>query len=748
MSLQIVENTSVHQESNGESPTFDLSEYRARIGCYIDVSKEENGIFFDALEFACALHAGQRRKSGTPYISHPCSVAEILVRELLIRDPALLAAALLHDVVEDVPAIRIEDIENRFGETVAELVDGCTKLTRYHLDRSALKDLTHSKIFVSSSRRLGVLIIKLVDRLHNLRTLHYLPGAKRQRIAQETVEVYAPIAARLGIFPLKRELYDLALSFLYPRKSKKILHAIQGIPGASETIEVEDALRSALAAASISAAIRIRSKGLGSYYNPLKRTLELGNAENHVDFTIVLDTEDVLRCYSVLGAVDTTFPPIPRTIRDFIATPKNNTYRSLHVRIHVKGRNYLVKIRTPFMDGMGTYGVLFQWNAEKPLEDEHWGEVSELLRSIGEYGGAGSRRKALIRQIESEEIFIYTPRGDIHHFPKGSTVLDFAYKIHSDIGEYCSGAMVNNVWEAPTHVLKDGDMVEAITSEEPLDADPDLENICKTPKARTAINRRLQHKRRRYAEELGRQILLQECEKHGFSWDVLLKDEKMPLILEIIGASGLQDLFVRIGQDLLSPHLILYYFNYFAGPPPMRKEPAQKHPATPALHHGRNAIFVSDLDKAIHKFARCCNPYPGQEHVLATLSERGITFHHRDCTDLVDRHDLSPLKLLDTVWIREAHWRRPLVFHLQIWQETPTSLFPSLARLPSNIRVRGLREVLERNGQSCTELSVSLRSFEEAAGLFSCLPESRVVIDDYARFEELRTGPAAAARMQ
>ncbi len=199
----------------------DPDHYRVKMAQYIDQDRTENAVFFNALLFAHELHAGQKRKSGAPYISHPFAVAEILARELKLKDPHLLAAALLHDVVEDVPSIQLEDIQERFGEVVAELVDGCTKLTRQYLDKAILKDLTHSKIFLTASRRLGVLIIKLADRLHNLRTLHYLPKPKRQRIAHETIEVYAPIAAKLNIFPLKREALPPGSVLPLPQKEQK-----------------------------------------------------------------------------------------------------------------------------------------------------------------------------------------------------------------------------------------------------------------------------------------------------------------------------------------------------------------------------------------------------------------------------------------------------------------------------------------------------------------------------------------------
>ena len=244
-------------------------------------------------------------------------------------------------------------------------MDGVTKLARYHLDRDALKDLTHSKIFISASRRLGVLIIKLADRLHNLRTLHYLPLTKRQRIAQETIEVYAPIAARLNLYPLKRELYHLALSFLYPKKSKKILHAMRDLRNSPVIASLEASLSKILADTGVSADIRTRPKGLGSHYDPLKRTLDPAYPDNYIDFDIILHTDDIMACYKVLGLVNNNLPTIPRSLRDFIANPKANGYQSLHTRIHLSGNNYLVKIRTLEMEKWANGGILRAWHRKR-----------------------------------------------------------------------------------------------------------------------------------------------------------------------------------------------------------------------------------------------------------------------------------------------------------------------------------------------------------------------------------------------
>jgi len=714
----------------GETHFFDLAEFRARMSKSLDPANADNALFFEALQFASELHAGQRRKSGAPYISHPCAVAEILAREMQFKDPMLLAAALLHDVVEDVPWMTTEDVEIRFGSGVAELVDGVTKLARYHLDRASLKDLTHSKIFISASRRLGVLIIKLADRLHNLRTLHYLPLTKRQRIAQETVDVYAPIAARLNLYPLKRELYHLALSFLYPKKSKKILHQIRDVRNLPAVAGLESSLSRILADSGLSVDIRTRAKGLGSYYNPLKRTLEPSYPENYVDFAIILHTDDVTDCYKVLGLVNYNLAAIPRSLRDFIANPKANGYRSLHTRVHLSGNNYLIKIRTLEMENWANGGILRAWESKEGLTDEHWQEISELLRDIGEYGGAAAHRKDLIRLSEAEEIYAYSPAGDIYYLPKNSIVIDFAYRIHSELGDNCEGALVNGTWTPITGRLKDGDTVEVLTSSEPLDVDTDLEALCKTPKARTAINRRLHQKRIRFAQQAGKDILLQEIVRHKLSSSVL-EGESIRLILEILNLKDLQELYLHIGQDLVSPQLVLYYLEG------QRPDESKKQDETEGP--GQNTLSVSSLDKAVFKFARCCNPLPGQDHVLATLSERGVTFHHRDCQDLHERHSLLVQQMLQVHWDLAAPWRHPLAFQVQVLDRSIRDLLPVLSDMPEAVRIRRITGGMDKHDREFASLSVTFHNFAEARKFFSQMPSDKTLVEDFGREGGKRT---------
>ena len=703
---------------------FNLAEFRERMEKSLGPSGDGNALFFKALDFASELHEGQRRKSGAPYISHPCAVAEIMVREMRFKDPVLLAGALLHDVVEDVPWMAVEDIEARFGAGVSELVDGCTKLARFHLDRASLKDLTHSKIFISASRRLGVLLIKLADRLHNLRTLHYLPLTKRQRIAQETVDVYAPIAARLNLYPLKRELYHHALTFLYPKKSKKILHLMQELRNSPAVASLEASLSKVLSDCGVPADIRSRAKGLGSYYNPLKRSLDPAFPENFVDFAVVLHSDEITDCYKVLGLVNNNLVAIPKSLRDFIANPKANGYRSLHTRVHLSGNNYLIKIRNLEMENLAGGGALRAWESQEGLSNEHWQEISELLRYIGEYEGAATHRKDLIRLSESEEIYTYSPAGDIYYLPKSSIVLDFAYRIHSEIGDSCEGALVNGAWTPITGQLKDGDTVEILTSSEQMDVDTELEALCKTPKARTAINRRLHQKRLMFARQAGMDILLQEIARHKFSASVL-EGESMRLILEVLNVKDLQELYLKIGQDLVSPQAVLYYLESHRADEARKQESAEGQ--------GRNTLTVSGLDKAVFKFARCCNPLPGQDHVLATLSERGVTFHHRDCRDLHERHSLLMQQMLLVNWDLAVPWRHPLVLHIQILDSSIRDLLGVLSSMPDDVLILQVTGGLDRHNREFVSLSVVFHNFAETREFFSRMPAEKTVVEDFVR---------------
>ncbi|MCX7823374.1 MAG: HD domain-containing protein [Syntrophobacterales bacterium] len=685
-----------------------------------------------AFEFALELHKDQRRRSGEPYIVHPVAVANIIASEFGVYDSAILAASLLHDTVEDIPSMSIISLKEQFSEDIASLVDGCTKIM---LDPSKEKRQvqarTHSKIFLSASNNLGVIIIKLADRLHNMRTLHSLPSDKRMRISKETIDIYVPIAAKLNINWLKRELYHQALLWLYPKKSKRILAHIQSVQQNKDIIEIKTRLEEYIAKHSdVSVTIRNRCKGLGSYYNPFKKTLEISNAENFVDFTIVVHSEDPIHCYKIFGMVNKLFPPLPRTIRDFIANPKSNGYRSLHVRFHYGNSNYLVKIRTPAMDEWAFYGVLTHWRNYydfdiSPYEEE----IMKFLRDIGEYDEAPPKRRELLHShSRSEEIIVYTPTGDPHYLPKGSIVLDFAYKIHSDLGDRCKGAIISSTYVPPTHVLEEGDTVEIVKTTEMLDVHPEYESLCKTPLAKKHIIRLIQKRRREYAEKIGREILEQDLQNHGISLEILSNQysETLRYILEFMNIRSFEELQVRIGQDLTSPSVIREYLGI---PKKMESDILQLAPQNPPY-----IVSIGQIDNAVHKFAHCCRPYPGEDKAIVVLSERGVTIHKSHCKELTERHNIPIERRFRVNWLLDEGWDNPIMFSLIFPECNIPSLLSKWPHRETHSDIRKIEESLGHDGTPWTRILVVFKNLREAKNFI----EPLIVFSDQMEIEYYR----------
>ena len=711
------------KDANNKSK-FDIEEYKKRVARYFGKDKKKEELFAHALDFADQLHHGVERQSGEPYITHPCAVAEIILKEFRLRDPHLLAASLLHDVVEDVPKITIRDIEQEFGQDVAEIVDGCTKLRYLGADKAALKDLTHSKFFLSAANKPEILVVKLADRLHNLRTLKYLPRHKRQRIARETVDIYAPIAAKLNIYPLKRELYHLSLSYLFPRKSKQLLAEIKRLKQSEIVGVIKQNLYDPLLKHNIKATIKSRVKGLGNYYDPVKKTLTQDNAENRVDFVIITEEESPLQCYQILGVLNLTLPPLPRTLRDFIAHPKSNGYQSLHTRCNIMGEQYLFKIRTPEMDLFANQGILAEWEKRGKFSKETWQEILEIFRNIGEYKGGASRRKEIIRAAEGEEIITYTPNGDIHYLPKGSIVLDFAYKVHTEIGNCCIGAKIGGHVVKPDHELKDGDVVEVITSEKPTPIfDLRLEHLARTAKARVNINKKINKERREFAAKVGESILKQEIAHHGLSEDIL-QSHKASLVLEYMRLDGLKELFIKIGQDAIKPGAFIYYFVNISEDD---LESKGIKPSPIKRRNKRNKVYVDNLDSICYKFSQCCHPYPGQDNVVGLLSERGISFHREDCYQLI-RYKVQPFDMLDIIWDPKT----PLVnqqIRITFPNANSSEIFRALANIDHDVVIKKIVRKKTSHQRTPIVIEISTPTVSELKQVIDILPGNDFILN-------------------
>ncbi len=629
----------------------------------------ESRAFFDALDFACNAHEGQWRKSGDAYINHPGNVARILVQEMEIRDPEILAAALLHDTVEDVEEVTTEIIGERFGKNVEAIVDGCTKITHFFGDKQTFHKMVHRKIFSGAAARLEVMLVKLADRLHNLRTLDAMPRDRRQKVSDETLDIYAPMARVMGLFELKRELYQLALKYKFPKQSNKVLAHIRNLENSPTVQEIISTLQAELKNAWINAEINVRAKGLGGYFDPVNKLLKK-SIEHPVEIVTLVD--DIEACYRVLGLVNKHFPPVPRTIRDFIANPKPTGYQGLHARANVKGDNFLFKIKTPGMARNAHKGIIKTWSTKGTVPGDFEKTLREMFDFLSEDQGLSPRE--MIAASGKKEIYTFTPKGDRIFLPLHSTVLDFAYQVHTEVGRRCAAAQVGSNRVEPDHILKDGDQVNIILQQKPVLFEPRLQELCKTPRARSGLAKGFKIRRQALAVEIGRDILEQECKRYGLSINELKKSEEE--ILEKLDIDSLEQLFLNVGEARIPFRELRHKIT---GCLPENLE--IKKPSS----WGMNKISLATLDPAIIKFSACCKPVPTDKGLIGILDERGISVHQNKCERFkalkVRREDV-----VDLQWqLKKTVIAKPQ--HLFVEEATRNRILMMLAVAPDKMKV-------------------------------------------------------------
>jgi GTP pyrophosphokinase len=600
-----------------QSRKFDIAAYRQTMIMFIG-SGPETKVFWDSLDFALEAHGDQWRRSGDPYIMHPCNVARILAEELDIHNSEILAAALLHDTVEDVEYVTPELVREKFGQNVEAIVDGCTKVTHYTGDKQTFQKLVHRKIFSGAAARPEVMIVKLADRLHNLRTLSSMPRHKRQKVADETLDIYAPLATILGLFAIKREMYNLALAFKFPKKGSKLQVHIDKLKRDSVARDIVQQVIQALKGDEIKAAVTVRTKGLWGYYDA-KNHILIKEIESPQEILIIADTRK--SCYAALGTLNRIFPPIPRTIRDFVANPKPSGYQGLHARANIHGKKYLFKIRTEEMARRAQRGLVRFWTSEKK-RGRYIKGLQEMFDILGSDESVSYRD--LIAAGGRKEIYTYTPQGDLVCLPVNSIVLDFAFSVHTAIGHTCIAAMIGNRRVLPDHVLKDGDVVKIVRQSKPIRFDPDIQLLCQTPRARSELAKTFRQRRRDVSAVIGRSVLQQEMRRYGLPFEILLKEEVKD-VLEYFNISDLDELYLQIGTGKIRLREFIFeirnglYANRETQPPP-----------TGVF----NRIELTTLDPVVVKSSACCRPTPLDKGIFGLLSERGLSLHRRDCSRL------------------------------------------------------------------------------------------------------------------
>ncbi len=609
-----------------------------------------------AYRYAEEAHRGQLRRSGEPYITHPIAVAMILAD--LRLDATTLAAALLHDVVEDTKATD-EEIVRQFGADVAALVDGVTKLKRIKFDSTEEQQAENlRKMFMAMAKDIRVLLIKLADRLHNMRTLRYQPPEKQLRTARETLEIFAPLAHRLGIYTLKWELEDLSLRYLNPQQYYRIVNLMAQKRKERETYvgEVIQVLREKLREIDIQAEVSGRAKHIYSIYRKMVTQNKEFN-EIYDLFAIRVIVDSVKDCYGVLGIVHTMWKPMPGRFKDYIAMPKANMYQSLHTTvIGPRGEPLEIQIRTWEMHQTAEYGIAAHWvykeggqKAEgKFAQKLAW--FREVLEWQQDFRDAQEFMETLKIDLFSDEVFVFTPKGDVIELPAGSVPIDFAYRIHTDIGNRCIGAKVNGKIVPLDYRLRTGDIVEVLTSKHSYGPSRDWLKIVKSSQAKSKIRAWFKKEKREENIARGRELIEKELTRQRLEPHLLITPAYMSDVLQKFNFSKEDDLYAAVGYGGLSAVQVAtrlverYRRDHSDGP--LDKVSLEARERGKPSHSG---VRVRGVDNLLIRFARCCNPVPGDEIVGFVTRGRGVSVHRADCPNALQLR-ANEERVIDVEW--------------------------------------------------------------------------------------------------
>jgi guanosine-3',5'-bis(diphosphate) 3'-pyrophosphohydrolase len=627
------------------------------------------GLIHRAYRFSEVSHQGQQRASGEPYLSHPLEVASLLVDFKM--DVTTVTAGLLHDVLEDTQATK-GDLEREFGQEIADLVDGVTKLGKLAFSsREERQAENFRKMLVAMARDLRVLMIKLADRLHNMRTLDYLPADKARKIAQETLDIYAPLAHRLGMAKVKAELEDLALRALAPEAYLDLQRRVakRRLEREADINHVITILEKKLAEVGIEAQIRGRPK---HFYSIWKKMHDQGREFDEIyDLTAVrIITGSVRDCYGTLGVVHSLWKPVPGRFKDFVAMPKVNMYQSLHTTvIGPKGDPVEIQIRTWEMHRIAEEGIAAHWlykekKAGKDRMDESLLWLRQLIETQQDLKDPREFMENVRVDLFPDEVYVFTPKGDVKALPEGATPIDFAYAVHTKVGEHCVGAKVNGKLVPLRYTLRQGDIVEIVTSPNQHPS-RDWLKIVKSTRARSKINQWLKVEERARSIELGRELFEREARKYRLNPTALLGGEDMKRVAADLGYPGPEDLLAAIGYGKSSLHQL---FNKLV--PSGLLEPTERPRTSSTRPRTDQGVRIRGVDDLLVRFARCCNPLPGDPIVGFITRGRGLTVHARDCLT-VAKSVLDRERLINVEWDVEEPAKRPVRVAVYIGRDRP-----------------------------------------------------------------------------
>ncbi|MFR8276284.1 MAG: RelA/SpoT family protein [Desulfovibrio fairfieldensis] len=607
-----------------------------------------------AYVFAATAHAGQTRLSGEPYLSHPLAVADTLA-EMGFDEPTV-AAGLLHDTVEDTKAT-IEEIDENFGEEVADIVDGVTKISMIPFENKEEAQAENiRKMILAMSHDMRVLMVKLADRQHNMSTLDFQKAHKQKRIAQETMDIYAPLANRLGLYMLKRNLEDLSFKYLRPDVFNQIDHWLDKHQVVEKHIidKVVGLIRDLLASNHIQGQVYGRIKHKYSIYKKMQsQSLTLDEMHDIMAFRVLV--KDIKDCYAVLGLVHSQWRPVHGRFKDYISMPKANGYQSLHTTvIGPEGERIEIQIRTEDMHRQAEHGVAAHWLYKekgrvnsKDLEQFSW--LREIFERQGDETDSREFMHALKMDLFKDEVYVYTPAGDVKELPEGATPLDFAFLIHTKVGQHCAGAKVNGRLMPLSTELKNGDIVEIVT-DPARNPNRDWLKLVKTAKARSRIQRYLRTEERAHAVALGRDMLEKEGRKVSLNVGKALKEGHLALVAQEMNFESVDDLIAAVGYAHLTPRKILNRLYAVLHP----NEAAPAAPAAPSVKESKEeavrkteGVGISGVDGVLMRFAKCCNPVPGDPIIGYISRGMGVSVHRADCPNVAN---MEPERLISVHW--------------------------------------------------------------------------------------------------
>ena len=610
-------------------------------------SPEDAALLKSAYDYAESMHNGQKRASGEPYFTHPCAVAEILVD--LGLDTPTVAAAFLHDVVEDTPATE-DDILRRFGKEVMTLVDGVTKLDKIQFRTHEEEDAENfRKIFVAMANDVRVIIIKLADRLHNMRSLNFLSNERQQRIAKETLEIFTPLAGRLGISQIKCELEDLCLKYLDPEAYEFLVTNInQELRERKSFVDfVVDQIKIILEESNIDGEVIGRPKHFYSIFRKMKnQNKTLDQIYDLTAVRVIVDTTE--ECYEILGKIHKQWKPVPGRIKDYIATPKRNMYQSLHTTVVTNfGQFFEIQIRTVEMHKMVEYGIAAHWKyKEHKTAENNFDARLSWIRDVMDWQGSLNESKEFVDSLKNDlydnELLVFTPHGKVISLPLEATPVDFAYAIHSEVGNKCIGAKVNGKIVPLNSSLNTGDVVEILTQSNGKGPSWDWLKFVKSGSAKAKIRQFFKREMKEENVKTGRAMLEAEAKRKGYNLNDILNENSFQRLSNKLVFSSVNEMMASVGYGAVGVNQVIYkLIDYYKKEMP---KPVEVVDAGKLKRNASGSVTIKGMSGLLVKFAHCCNPVPGDEIVGFVSHGRGVIVHRTDCTNLrdLDENRLQP----------------------------------------------------------------------------------------------------------